>query len=126
MESHRHQSAASLAPLVIARERIIRTAEAQARVEDVDAGAWVEQGTSDVEMGHRLIFVVFLDRDECFWHLNWKIKGKQNKMSAYTSTKSAFTRKLTPFSSLCQQQGCPRKRKPFSWVFSPLNHVWRD
>ena len=88
MESHRHQSAASLAPLVIARERIIRTAEAQARVEDVDAGAWVEQGTSDVEMGHRLIFVVFLDRDECFWHLNWKIKGKQNKMSAYTSTMS--------------------------------------
>ena len=65
--------------------------EAQARVEgtlDVDAEAWVKQGMSYVDMGHRLIFVVFPDRGECFWHLNWKIKGKQNKMSAYTSTMS--------------------------------------
>ena len=38
--------------------------EAQARVEgtlDVDAGAWVEQGMSYVDIGHRLIFVVFPD-----------------------------------------------------------------
>ena len=75
MESHRHQSAASLTPLVIAGGRIIRTAEAQARVEDVDAGAWVEQGTSDVEMGHRLIFVVFSDRGECCWHLECRTKS---------------------------------------------------
>ena len=49
---------------MITEGRIVSAAEAQARVEgtlDVDAEAWVEQGMSDVDMGHIQMFVVFPD-----------------------------------------------------------------
>ena len=33
-------------------------------------------GMSDVEIGHIQMFLVFQDQGECFWHLEWKIKGE--------------------------------------------------
>ena len=33
-------------------------------------------GMSDAEIGHIQMFVVFSDRGECCWHLEWKIKGE--------------------------------------------------
>jgi len=38
-----------------------------------------ELGMSDVEMGHIQMFVVFSDRGECFWHLEWKIEGEPDQ-----------------------------------------------
>ena len=37
-------------------------------------------GMSDVEIGHIQIFVVFPNRGECCWHLEWETKVSSSQM----------------------------------------------
>ena len=39
-------------------------------------------GMSDVEIGHIQIFVVFPNRGECCWHLEWETKGEADQNTA--------------------------------------------
>ena len=48
-----------------------------------------ELGMSDVEMGHIQMFVVFSDRGEYYWYLEWKTKGEPEQNECISANSSS-------------------------------------